>query len=226
MRCTLAIGLVIWLAISNLVSAAAAGEVGADTQIALLPNTPARSAPEAAPSALGRLGALIGGLHRVSAYVSAVSRDAGDVSAQEIAVANQYRCLAQAVYFEARGESRAGQQAIAHVVLNRLRDHRYPPTICGVVYQNQNQPNRCQFSFACDGRSDKPHDKWAWRQSLRVALEALTGVSKDRTQSSTHFHARSVEPQWAMTLKPTVKVGQHVFYQEPQAKTARLASTR
>src|SRR5690606_34477707 len=130
------------------------------------------------------------------------------------------------VYFEARGESRAGQQAIAHVVLNRLRDHRYPPTICGVVYQNQNQPNRCQFSFACDGRSDKPHDKWAWRQSLRVALEALTGVSKDRTQSSTHFHARSVEPQWAMTLKPTVKVGQHVFYQEPQAKVARLASNR
>lgn len=209
MRRTLAHGLVILMTGLTLVSAANAG--GTDV---------------AAPSALGRLGALIGGLQQVSSYVSTVSRDARDVSEQEIAVASQYRCLAQAVYFEGRGESKAGQQAIAHVVLNRLRDDRYPSTICGVVYQNKDQPHRCQFSFACDGRSDKPHDKWAWRQSLKVALEALTGASKDTTRDSTHFHARSVEPEWAMTLKPTVKVGQHVFYQDPQMKDTRLASNR
>ncbi|MDA5194493.1 cell wall hydrolase [Govanella unica] len=186
-------------------------------------SSPAAQSP-AVPSSLDRLGSMIGGLHRVGTYVSVLSKDASDVSQQEIAVASQYRCLAQAVYFEARGETKAGQQAVAHVVLNRLRDGRYPSTICGVVYQNKNQPNRCQFSFACDGRSDKPNDKWAWRQSLKVALEALTGASKDATRASTHFHARSVEPEWAMTLKQTVKVGQHVFYQEPTPNVRFVAS--
>ena len=69
--------------------------------------------------------------------------------------AKEQKCLANAIYFEARGETLRGQAAVAQVVLNRVRNPAYPETICGVVYQNQNLKNRCQFSFACDGKKDR-----------------------------------------------------------------------
>lgn len=217
MRCSLAFGLVIMLAGLPVVSSAATKDsapVITDSKV----NQDKTNGSK--PSLVG-LGNLIGGLHQVGKYVSTVSKDAKIISHEEMAVAGQYRCLAQAVYFEARGEPQAGQQAIAHVVMNRLRDGRYPSTICGVVYQNQSLANRCQFSFACDGKSDRPNNKWAWRQSLKVAFEVLTGESKDATRSSTHFHATYVEPSWTSSLKQTVRVGQHIFYQEPRTRLAR-----
>ncbi len=187
----------------------------ATSSIGLAALQSSETAETPAPSAFSRLSSVIGGMRRVGSYVSNVSREMGTVTAQEIAVSRQYRCLAQAVYFEGRGEPAVGQQAIAHVILNRVRDSRYPSTICGVVYQNQGQKNRCQFSFACDGLSDKPHDTAAWQRSLKVALEALTGIAPDVTRASTHFHATHVEPLWAENLRPTVKLGQHMFYQVP-----------
>ena len=81
----------------------------------------------------------------------------------------QQYCLAQAVYFEARGEPTEGQAAVARVILNRVGDDRYPGTICGVVFQNQKNLNRCQFHFACDGLSDRPHDPAAWDTANRIA---------------------------------------------------------
>lgn len=181
------------------------------------------SPAEAEPTTVQALSALFGGVVRLGAYAGNLDLSPATGAPRSNAVSQQYRCLATAVYFEARGETRDGQRAIAHVVLNRLKDPRFPDSICGVVYQNHNQPNRCQFSFACDGVSNKPRNTVAWRRALRVALETLAGTNDDLTKDSTHFHAAYVEPQWATQLKPTVKVGQHVFYQELQTTPTRVA---
>lgn len=123
-------------------------------------------------------------------------------------------CLAQAVYFEARGEPFEGQVAVAYVILNRVKDKRYPDNICEVVFQNEKRRNRCQFSFACDGRSDKPHEMAAWDTARRVAVGTLKFDSSDVTARSTHYHAKYVTPRWAKHLQPTLQVGSHIFYRE------------
>ena len=124
-------------------------------------------------------------------------------------------CLATAIYFEARGEAEKGQIAVAQVVLNRLKNPAYPKSICGVVYQNKSKRNRCQFSFACDGISDRIKDKRSWAQSQALARRVL---NDDRTLfmasvgSATHYHATYVRPRWARSMKKMEKIGRHVFY--------------
>lgn len=123
-------------------------------------------------------------------------------------------CLAQAIYFEARGESVDGQVAVGKVILNRVSDKRYPSTICGVVFQNQRWYNRCQFSFACDGQSDKPSERTAWMMARRIANLVKASWVPDTSGAATHYHATYVKPVWRTKLKQTVQVGQHVFYRE------------
>ncbi|TCT07184.1 cell wall hydrolase [Tepidamorphus gemmatus] len=124
------------------------------------------------------------------------------------------QCLAVAIYFEARGESEAGQMAVAQVVLNRVLDHRYPNTVCGVIYQNRQWRNRCQFSFACDGRPETIRDKQSWATALRIAEEALKGdYFLDNVGMATHYHATYVNPRWGRYLKRLERIGTHIFYQ-------------
>jgi spore germination cell wall hydrolase CwlJ-like protein len=123
-----------------------------------------------------------------------------------------YKCLAQAVYFEARSEPVQGQQAVAEVVLNRVSDRRFPDSVCGVVFQNESRRHRCQFSFACDGRSDRPRERQSWVQARQIAAVVLAGLSGGVTGDATHYHATYVRPYWAGRLEKTVQVGQHVFY--------------
>jgi len=125
-----------------------------------------------------------------------------------------FRCLAQAVYFEARSEPFEGQVAVAYVILNRVKDRRYPDNICGVVFQNEKRRNHCQFSFACDGLSDNPYELAAWNTARRVAGGALKNAGSDVTAHSTHYHAKYVTPRWAKYLQPTLQVGRHIFYRE------------
>ncbi|PCI33188.1 MAG: hypothetical protein COB54_05435 [Alphaproteobacteria bacterium] len=125
-----------------------------------------------------------------------------------------FRCLAQAVYFEARSEPFEGQVAVAYVILNRVKDRRYPDNICGVVFQNEQRRHQCQFSFACDGLSDNPHEMAAWNVARRVAGGALKNSASDITAHSTHYHAKYVQPRWAKYLQPTIQVGSHIFYRE------------
>lgn len=124
------------------------------------------------------------------------------------------RCLAQAVYFEARSEDLEGQLAVAQVVLNRVSDRRYPASICNVVFQNDHLPFRCQFSFACDGRSDRPHNMQAWAIARTIAHIALAQKWNDVTQASTHYHAVDVRPYWMNRLDRRVQVGRHIFYRD------------
>ncbi|MCB1496898.1 MAG: cell wall hydrolase [Bauldia sp.] len=133
----------------------------------------------------------------------------------------EQKCLADAVYFEARGESREGQIAVAQVVLNRVESTYYPNTICGVVYQNQDKHNRCQFSFACDGKSERVADRSAWRRAVDVARSVLLSGGKVRIAAvgdATHYHATSVRPVWAGEMRRVDVIGSHIFYERRSSR--------
>ncbi|HYP58573.1 MAG TPA: cell wall hydrolase, partial [Beijerinckia sp.] len=123
------------------------------------------------------------------------------------------RCLAEAIYFEARSEPEEGQAAVAQVVLNRASSGLYPASICGVVYQNRQRYHGCQFSFACEGKSLRINEPDAWHTAVRIA----EAVSQGKTYlsdvgGSTHYHANYVRPRWAKALKKMDIIGHHIFY--------------
>ncbi len=125
----------------------------------------------------------------------------------------EMRCLAEAVYFEARSEPDEGQAAVAQVVLNRVRHSNYPDTVCGVVYQNRHRHLACQFTFACEGRSLRITEPEAWRTAVQVATDVVSGkIYLDDVGASTHYHADYVRPRWARSLKRMDTIGRHTFY--------------
>lgn len=125
----------------------------------------------------------------------------------------QQRCLAEGIYFEARGEPELGQAAVAQVILNRVRAPAYPDTICGVVYQNKSWRNRCQFSFACDGITNNVRSLPAWRSAVRIARQVTDGeIWLEDVGDSTHYYAEYVSPGWAKRMKKVDKIGAHIFY--------------
>ncbi|MET0258459.1 MAG: cell wall hydrolase, partial [Methylobacterium sp.] len=127
--------------------------------------------------------------------------------------AKEQTCLANGIYFEARGETELGQAAVAQVILNRVRNPAYPKTICGVVYQNASWRNRCQFSFACDGIKDVIWNKRAFAAAERIADAVTKGETwLPEVGSATHYHATYVRPRWASTMEKVDKIGLHVFY--------------
>jgi N-acetylmuramoyl-L-alanine amidase len=121
------------------------------------------------------------------------------------------KCLALTVYYEARAESLEGQQAVAAVVLNRVRDGKFPNNICAVVHEGGGQRS-CQFSWYCDGRSDKPRDGDAWRQAVAVADAAIDGEITDPTDGALYFHSTGVKPKWRKKLTKTAAIDNHIFY--------------
>ncbi|MEE4348958.1 MAG: cell wall hydrolase [Pacificimonas sp.] len=128
--------------------------------------------------------------------------DYGDVELDE-----EMRCLASAVYNEARGEPLEGQLAVAQVVLNRADDSRWPDTLCAVVYQ------RYQFSFTFDGKPDFPtHNRATWQRAKAVAIVAATDTWEDVTDEAVFFHADYVNPKWRSAFHRTSTIGRHIFY--------------
>ena len=125
----------------------------------------------------------------------------------------QMRCLAEAIYFEARSEPEAGQAAVAQVVLNRVRSGIYPTTVCGVVYQDRERPFACQFSFACEGKSLRVDEPGPWAVATRIAEGVVKGTVYDaKYASAINYHAAYVRPFWAPTLKRLDRIGLHIFY--------------
>jgi spore germination cell wall hydrolase CwlJ-like protein len=145
----------------------------------------------------------------LSDYVAATTR-----SLDGVPDSVQHRCLAEAVYFEARGEPVVGQLAVAQVVLNRVKSRNFPKTVCDVVYEVRPDAHTCQFSFACDGLPDTLGNEQAWRQAQAIALIAASGSWRDVTGDATYFHARYVDPHWASVFPRTRSVGGHIFYRE------------
>lgn len=125
----------------------------------------------------------------------------------------EFECLAKALYFEARGESIKGQAAVAEVVLNRAENPAYPGTVCGVVKQSGG--GGCQFSWFCDGLSDKVSDGTAWDRAAKIARAMLDGAPRALTDGATHFHTPAVNPNWSRRFTLTTRIGSHIFYRQP-----------
>jgi len=137
--------------------------------------------------------------------------------------AGERRCLAQAIYYEARSEPRVGQLAVADVVLNRVESGLYPNSICGVVFQGAHRTTGCQFSFTCDGSMDARLNQRKWRASEDLAGAVLAGVRAPVSRNATHYHASYVAPRWAKKLTPTATIGTHKFYRFPSRSTVAAA---
>jgi hypothetical protein len=138
-------------------------------------------------------------------------------------------CMTQAIYYEAAREPLKGQQAVAQVVLNRMRHPAYPKSVCGVVFQGAARLTGCQFTFTCDGSLRWAPQADLWRRAEDVAKKALAGYVDKEVGSATHYHANYVAPYWAPTLVKMTQVGAHIFYRwtgpwgEPPAFTGRYA---
>ncbi len=127
--------------------------------------------------------------------------------------AKSEKCLAEAVYFEARGEAVRGQIAVAQVVLNRAFSGYYPTTVCGVVYQNKYHHLACQFTFACDNNTDVIREPDMWDRAKKIAKAMLDGlIWLPEVDKSTHYHAYYVRPSWVSEMKKMYKFGVHTFY--------------
>jgi len=124
-------------------------------------------------------------------------------------VKSQVICLADNIYYEARGEGSGGKVAVAMVTLNRTSDPRFPKDICGVV--KQKSVKGCQFSWFCslpNGGKKSKH----YADSIRTALYVYSNYDwlEDKTKGALFFHAKHVNPQW--NLKRTITIGNHIFY--------------
>ena len=132
--------------------------------------------------------------------------------------ASERLCLTQAIYHEARGESEQGQWAVANVIINRAMSHKFPTTLCGVVFQNADQGfHRCQFTFACDGKSDLGTEKAAWSRATKMAAVAYSEFRQgDRPgvipNGALYYHTTAVNPGWSNKFKRVATIGAHEFY--------------
>ena len=132
--------------------------------------------------------------------------------------ASELKCLADTLYFEARGESTSGQKAVAEVILNRRDSGQFPETVCGVVKQGSSKG--CQFSYNCGGKTRAIREKAAYARVHKVAQAALAGAPRDLTNGATYFHTTAVSPSWSRKFTRTTKIGSHIFYSDNR----RLAS--
>lgn len=142
---------------------------------------------------------------------------------------DQSECLAEALYYEARGEGTEGEKAVAEVVLQRTRDRGYPRTICEVVYEGV-QPNtrNCQFSFACDGALRRPKEQGTWRRVRNLAERIVQGAVKlaGETGHAIAYHKVGIEPPWAEGMQRTAQIGNHIFYRRDPARLAQISAAR
>jgi spore germination cell wall hydrolase CwlJ-like protein len=153
--------------------------------------------------------------YRPAAFPVAVVAPA-PASAQDMVLTGliaEHRCLAEALYYEARGEGSRGEKAVAEVVFHRMEAGNFGNSICAVVYEGAGH-HGCQFSFTCNGELKRPREEAAWQKSEELAAQILTGEERLRnmTGGATHYHAVWMRPFWAPTLKKTGQIGGHIFY--------------
>ena len=217
------------LVVACLVGAAAAGGVGAiylaasatadaGAKPVIVPIAAATRASLAVAAAQHALAPQDSGLLKLASEVNpALLHAAALQTASPFRLANpsdtahDLDCLTAAVYYEARGESREGQAAVAQVVLNRVRNPAFPKTVCGVVYQGA-AAHGCQFSFACDRSVAAHHEAAAWDRARGVASRALGGYVMSTVAGATHFHVAALGALWNGSMVKVAQVGQHVFY--------------
>ena len=127
----------------------------------------------------------------------------------------QMSCLAEALYFEARGEPIKGQLAVGEVILNRVEDTRYPSSICKVINQGTGRRFACQFTYTCDGKLETVHERKPYEMALKIAKILMTTHDGKLTRGSTHYHSNYVKPKWSKKFERVAKFGRHIFYRQP-----------
>lgn len=128
---------------------------------------------------------------------------------------DELKCIADNIYFEAGNQSVKGMIAVANVTHNRVHDNRYPNTFCGVVKQGYKKGRRdCQFSWYCDGKSDRipEYGKEIYDLAIRIAMLTYHNELPDYTYGALNYHADYVNPSWAKSKRKTAKIGRHIFY--------------
>ncbi len=208
------------------------GAMVAISMVALAPQ--AMAEPEVAGAQVVRLMSLErDGMNGVAAHhVSRLTRPSGETQAQQVLydrnwlasvqvgeLSSEASCLATALYHEARGESIAGQFAVAEVILNRVESPAFPNSVCGVVNQGAAAAvrGRCQFSFACDGKSLNMREAEARRTAKRIAHVMTDGAPRALTEGATHFHTTQVSPRWSRVFERVTRIGSHIFYRDNNA---------
>lgn len=166
-------------------------------------NARAAGAADVAYGSSPPTGDAFGELKYSSAFLEQLPEATGD---------SEWQCLSEALYFEARGESAKGQFAVAEVILNRVDVAEYPDTVCEVVRQGSGGRYRCQFSYFCDGLSERVYEQSAWVQVGKIARLMIDGGERALTDCATHYHARYVSPRWATRYSRTATIGAHHFY--------------
>ena len=132
-----------------------------------------------------------------------------------------WSCLAEALYFEARGENLNGLVGVAEVILNRVDDRRYPNSVCGVINQGTGQRFRCQFTYTCDGRPETITERRAYERVGKIARLMMNGAPRVLTQGATHYHTKAVRPKWSRVFARTATIGFHHFYRQPDRLAKR-----
>ena len=141
------------------------------------------------------------------AWLSSLPKAEGDAD---------WRCLSEALYFEARGETIRGQFAVAEVIMNRVDSAEYPDTLCGVINQGTGRKYQCQFTSTCDGRKEVIAEPRAWTRVGKVAKLIMDGTApRGLTRGATHYHTTAVRPRWARVFPKTATIGVHHFYRQP-----------
>lgn len=142
------------------------------------------------------------------------------VDAQPAAKGDEnWACLAEALYFESRGETVKGQFAVAEVIMNRVRSSRFPDTLCGVIHQGTGRKYQCQFTYTCDGYDEVIAEKQAYARVSKIARAVIDGMGGDLTGGATYYHTTAVSPKWSRTFRRTAQIGVHLFYR-PNTRTA------
>jgi len=126
----------------------------------------------------------------------------------------ELRCLALNVYFEARGETREGQVAVAQVVMNRTADRRFPTYVCDVVQEGGKESHNCQFSWWCDRFSDRPTHMADWELAKEIARTVYRGDVADPTEGALWYHATHVRAYWRGQYQKSRRIGNHIFYRD------------
>lgn len=135
------------------------------------------------------------------------------VDSQPVATGDeQWRCLSEALYFEARGETVKGQFAVAEIIQNRVKSSRFPSSLCGVINQGTGRKYQCQFTYTCDGNDEHIAEKEAFERVSKVARAVIDGMATPLTDGATHYHTKSVRPSWAKVYVETARIGVHIFY--------------
>lgn len=142
-------------------------------------------------------------------FVLAASCISGETESRSLR--EEQHCLALTMYWEARGEGRRGMTAVGWTVLNRVHSRHFPSTPCEVVFQGGEQPP-CQFSYWCDGKSDRPRNGRDWRTALSIAAELLADPPPDPTFGALFYHSTSIKVPWKRQRIRTARIGRHIFY--------------